>query len=228
MKDKQAGAFITRLTVARKADESYNGIIFTKKAMEGMVEKMNDSPIPIPVCSKFSPTGEVEKFTDMIGQIVKGTVKLEGNQVIGDVMLTPDGKALLHTFLRQDLVRLYDASLGVVVKNEDGVTTVDEAEAIYFVASPERPFSPDIVMPDVIPQIKPLLEVSNPPKSWMRGSCKECGYNVVVAQPMPDSAFFWYCSNKLCKNHKGENTINKEIPEFVIDGLTGMVKGDDE
>lgn len=58
-------------------------------------------------------------------------------------------------------------------------------------------------------------------RSWFAGICKECGFNVVVTQPknidtVPDNDYWWYCSNKECKNHeKGEETGDMQIPDWV-------------
>lgn len=56
--------------------------------------------------------------------------------------------------------------------------------------------------------------------SWFKGICIDCGYNVIVTQPdtkrFPDCDYWWYCSNKKCKNHKiGEHTGDTEKPKWV-------------
>ena len=54
--------------------------------------------------------------------------------------------------------------------------------------------------------------------SWFAGTCKKCGYNVVVTQPTDKFCdYWWYCSNKLCENHTiGEQTGDMEIPDWVV------------
>ena len=57
-------------------------------------------------------------------------------------------------------------------------------------------------------------------RSWFRGICKQCGYNVIVTQPdlarHPDTDLRWYCSNKKCYNHEdGEHTLDVETPTWV-------------
>ena len=57
-------------------------------------------------------------------------------------------------------------------------------------------------------------------RSWFRSICKDCGCNVIVTQPdvenFPTDDYWWYCSNKKCKNHeKGEHTGDMESPEWV-------------
>jgi len=55
-------------------------------------------------------------------------------------------------------------------------------------------------------------------RSWFASQCVcECGYNVVVTQPSPESGMdcWWYCSNKLCKNHVGEQTGDMEKPDWL-------------
>ena len=44
--------------------------------------------------------------------------------------------------------------------------------------------------------------------SWFTGTCRDCGYNVVVTQAIEKYMdYWWYCSNKECKNHiYGEQT----------------------
>ena len=38
--------------------------------------------------------------------------------------------------------------------------------------------------------------------SWFIGECKNCGYKVIVTQPTEYGCdYWWYCSNKQCKNH---------------------------
>lgn len=58
-------------------------------------------------------------------------------------------------------------------------------------------------------------------RSWFSGTCKACGYNVVVTQPdvinFPYADYWWYCSNKKCKNHElGEHTGDMDFPEWVV------------
>lgn len=55
-------------------------------------------------------------------------------------------------------------------------------------------------------------------RSWFRGKCKDCGFNIVVTQPDPNicADYWWYCSNKKCKNHiKGEHTGDMQKPSFL-------------
>ena len=57
-------------------------------------------------------------------------------------------------------------------------------------------------------------------RSWFTGTCRDCGYNVVVTQPhaevFPDMDYWWYCSNKRCKHHStGEHTGDMETPDWV-------------
>jgi len=54
-------------------------------------------------------------------------------------------------------------------------------------------------------------------RSWLTGVCVQCGYNVVVTQPTEDCAdYWWYCSNKLCRNHNpGLQTGDMEKPDWV-------------
>lgn len=49
------------------------------------------------------------------------------------------------------------------------------------------------------------------------GFCNNCGYNIVMTQPTEEACdYWWYCSNKLCKNHHpGEQTGDMETPEFL-------------
>jgi hypothetical protein len=61
--------------------------------------------------------------------------------------------------------------------------------------------------------------------SWMYGTCRKCGYEVVVTQPdiekYPAYDYWWYCSNKKCACHQeGEHTGDQEIPEWVIEENT--------
>ena len=52
--------------------------------------------------------------------------------------------------------------------------------------------------------------------SWFAGICT-CGYKVVVTQPTAESCmdYWWYCSNKECANHPGEETGDMEHPSWV-------------
>ena len=57
-------------------------------------------------------------------------------------------------------------------------------------------------------------------RSWFRGICKVCGFNVVVTQPdtlkHPDKDYWWYCSNKKCINHEvGEHTGDMGFPDWI-------------
>jgi len=52
------------------------------------------------------------------------------------------------------------------------------------------------------------------PSSWFSGICNDCGYNVVVTQSELED-YFWYCSNKYCKNHEGEELCDQDDCEFV-------------
>lgn len=57
-------------------------------------------------------------------------------------------------------------------------------------------------------------------RSWFTGICKDCGFNVVVTQPdektHPTDDYWWYCSNKKCKNHvEGEHTGDMQKPKWV-------------
>jgi hypothetical protein len=56
--------------------------------------------------------------------------------------------------------------------------------------------------------------------SWFTGTCKICGFNVVVTQPdvdkYPHDDYWWYCSNKKCEKHEiGEHTGDMEQPDWV-------------
>ena len=61
-------------------------------------------------------------------------------------------------------------------------------------------------------------EPENDGRSWISGYCKDCGYNVIVTQPnsekYPAADYWWYCSNKQCKNHLGEHTGDMEHPNW--------------
>lgn len=56
-------------------------------------------------------------------------------------------------------------------------------------------------------------------KSWFCGKCEDCTFEVVVTQPNiisnPTDDYLWYCSNKLCNNHKGEHSGDMECPSWV-------------
>ena len=62
-------------------------------------------------------------------------------------------------------------------------------------------------------------------RSWFRGICKVCGYNVVVTQPdkikYPEDGeysfdYWWYCSNKKCIHHEdGEHTGDMQVPDWL-------------
>lgn len=55
-------------------------------------------------------------------------------------------------------------------------------------------------------------------RSWFSGTCKDCGYNVVITQPIPEvlADYWWYCSNKACENHQfGMHTADMDVPEWV-------------
>jgi hypothetical protein len=53
--------------------------------------------------------------------------------------------------------------------------------------------------------------------SWFAGLCLDCGYNVVITQPiLRNEDYWWYCSNKGCPHHIiGEHTGDMEKPEWV-------------
>ena len=64
--------------------------------------------------------------------------------------------------------------------------------------------------------------MGNENSSWFTGICKECGYPIVVTQPdaerFPTADYWWYCSNKKCKNHQeGEHTGDMEYPEWMVE-----------
>ncbi len=46
--------------------------------------------------------------------------------------------------------------------------------------------------------------------------CKKCGYKVIVTQSV-DADYFYYCSNKYCYNHNGEQLGDQEECSFIID-----------
>ena len=52
-------------------------------------------------------------------------------------------------------------------------------------------------------------------RSWFMGTCKNCGYNVVVNYPEDRYRHQWNCSNDLCKFHCYEDTMGKEVPSWV-------------
>ena len=51
---------------------------------------------------------------------------------------------------------------------------------------------------------------------WNRYPCMNCGYNVVVTQAIRiDCDYWYYCSNKTCKNHDpGEQLGDMEVCSF--------------
>jgi len=69
--------------------------------------------------------------------------------------------------------------------------------------------------------------------SWFAGICQDCRFNVVVTQPYSGeiiydyltakklgvntmSDYWWYCSNKECKNHiVATHTGDMEHPDWV-------------
>lgn len=55
--------------------------------------------------------------------------------------------------------------------------------------------------------------------------CKECGSNIVVCQSK-DKDYFYYCSQKYCKNHTGTEQYDMDdFPDFVeLDGLINKHK----
>lgn len=45
--------------------------------------------------------------------------------------------------------------------------------------------------------------------------CKDCDSNIVVCQAHPPNDYWYYCSNKMCKNHHlGEELGDQEICSF--------------
>lgn len=59
-----------------------------------------------------------------------------------------------------------------------------------------------------------------PPNSstWMvsSGVCKDCESNLVICQPTTGKGdYHWYCSQKGCKNHEGEEIGDMEICSFA-------------
>lgn len=52
--------------------------------------------------------------------------------------------------------------------------------------------------------------------SWFNGICKDCKSNIVVCQSK-EKDYFYYCSQKRCKNHEGvELYDDDEYPEFLM------------
>lgn len=52
--------------------------------------------------------------------------------------------------------------------------------------------------------------------SWFKGLCNDCGYNIIVTQPKYKDYYYYYCSNKYCKNHKGKELYDTDgFPNFV-------------
>ena len=54
-------------------------------------------------------------------------------------------------------------------------------------------------------------------QSWFAkySECLDCGYPVVVTQS-PTTDYWWYCSNKMCKNHQGIELGDMEgAPDWV-------------
>ena len=60
------------------------------------------------------------------------------------------------------------------------------------------------------------MDTKNKHSSWMCDDlgCTDCGYPIVVTQS-EKADYYWYCSNKYCNNHKGEETGDMERPEWV-------------
>lgn len=53
--------------------------------------------------------------------------------------------------------------------------------------------------------------------TWMldNARCKKCDSNIVVCQSK-EFDYFYYCSQKGCKNHKGEEKYDTdELPNFI-------------
>lgn len=71
----------------------------------------------------------------------------------------------------------------------------------------------------VIEPVQNRIANKRDPRSWLRGICKNCGYNAVVVKPnlknYPDNWYQWNCSNSLCKHHQCEDTKSEEIPSWV-------------
>ena len=60
-------------------------------------------------------------------------------------------------------------------------------------------------------------------RSWFaKNSRCVCGYNIIVTQPSDGSGmdYWWYCSNKKCEHHSGEETGDMDCPDWVIDAPT--------
>lgn len=56
------------------------------------------------------------------------------------------------------------------------------------------------------------------PYSWFssRYVCGACGYPIVVTQA-PDADYWYYCSNKLCKNHGGVQLFDDDdLPDWTV------------
>lgn len=53
-------------------------------------------------------------------------------------------------------------------------------------------------------------------RSWIvkHSECKDCGYNLIITQSKQHD-YFWYCSNKYCKNHSGEELGDQEECSFA-------------
>ena len=51
------------------------------------------------------------------------------------------------------------------------------------------------------------------------GYCLLCGHDVMVTQsPEPGMDYHWYCANRLCSGHMGEDTGDQEVPMFLERG----------
>ena len=65
--------------------------------------------------------------------------------------------------------------------------------------------------------------LNNSRNTWFYGLkeailCKDCGYKIIVTVPATEETcdYWWYCSNKGCKNHHpGEQTGDQEEPSFL-------------
>ena len=57
--------------------------------------------------------------------------------------------------------------------------------------------------------------------AWIDGTCKDCGFPVIITQASDKFADYWYyCSNKECKNHHpGEQIGDQENCSFEESGL---------
>ncbi len=52
--------------------------------------------------------------------------------------------------------------------------------------------------------------------SWISGKCRDCGDDVIGSQATEKNAdVWWYCSNKMCKNHDGAQSGDQDEPDWI-------------